>query len=102
VNVAALALDAAAPAAIKNAAEAAEFAAQLRPCRHLSSADVAFATVAQDEEIEPVELAGLRQRLISGTQAGKHPRDVFVADRHDDCRPGRRVDRFSRRSAPRN
>src|SRR5690606_31618220 len=84
INVAAFALNPTPAAAVENAAEALGLAAQVEPGTLFGHGDVGVAGVAQHEEVEMLQLALCRQRLVGGAQAGEYPGYVFVADRHDD------------------
>ncbi len=83
-DVAALALDPVLSPAIEDAAEAVDGAAERKPGIELGDARIGVAGVGQDEKVEPVERAGLLQRLVRRAQSREHARHVFVADRHDD------------------
>ena len=82
VEVAALALHAAATAAVEDAAEAFRLAAHVQPCLLFGDGDVGVVGVAEHEEVETVEVAAGGHRLERRAQAGEHARHVFVADRH--------------------
>ena len=51
----------------------------------LGSGDVVAAGIAEHEEIEAVELAGGRHRLIDRLQAGQQAARIFVVRRHQQC-----------------
>ncbi|MNS85543.1 hypothetical protein D3C72_1194100 [compost metagenome] len=85
VEVAALAFYATTTAAIEDLAEATGFAADVQPGLLLGNTDIGVVTVAEDEEIEAVQVTRGRNRLEGRPQAGEHPRHVLVADRHHQC-----------------
>ncbi|SDY81237.1 hypothetical protein SAMN05421755_10518 [Nitrosomonas sp. Nm33] len=88
VDVAALALHPAPSPAVEDAPVAAGLAAQFEPGLLLGGGDVRRTGVAEDEEIEAVQLAAGGHRFVGRPQAGEHARHVLVADRHDNGRAG--------------
>jgi hypothetical protein len=96
-DVAALALDAVPAPAIEDAPESSHLGAQLLPGVDLRDARVGIIAVAQDEEIEGVQLAGRFERFVGRAQPGENAGDVLVEDRHHDRDAGIRCDRRVRR-----
>ncbi|MCY1416545.1 hypothetical protein D9M71_320550 [compost metagenome] len=82
VEVAAFTFYATTTAAIENLAEAPGFAADIQPGLLLGNTDIGVVTVAEDEEVEAVQVTRGRDRFERCTQTGEYPRHVFVADRH--------------------
>jgi hypothetical protein len=65
---------------------------QLAPGNLLGGAQVGLVGVAQHEEVEAIDLAGARERLVGCTQAAEHGRHILIADRHDHGSARSRVD----------
>src|SRR5690606_28907224 len=82
VEVAAFTFYATATAAIEDLAETTGLAADVQPGLLLGHADVGVVTVAEDEEVEAVQVTRGRDRLERSAQTGEYPWHVFIADRH--------------------
>jgi hypothetical protein len=50
--------------------------------RLLGDPDVGLGGVAQDKQVEPIELTGCRKRLVDRLQPGHDPSRRFVIGRH--------------------
>ena len=85
--------------AVEQAAGGAELGAKARPHHLLGLHHVALAAVAQDEQIELGEAAGVGERAVHGRQPRRDPDRVLVIDRHDQ-RGARRAGAVAGRPQP--
>ena len=81
-DVAGLALGIGGAAAVEDAGFGAGARAQCQERRLLGHPDVGVGGVAEDEEVERIEPAGPRQRVVDRLHAGHHPRRLLVIGRH--------------------
>src|SRR6202521_5368044 len=70
-DVAALAFDPVLAPSIKNAAEATDRAAHVKPGGDFSNADIGLVRIGEHEEIEVLELARALQRIVARAQSGE-------------------------------
>ncbi len=94
VNVAAFTFHAAAAAAIEDLAGAAHVAHQLHPRLLLRHGDVGVVAVAEDIDVKMLALAAAHDGFPGSAQTGEDALHIFVADRHDQRRAVRRIDRL--------
>ena len=86
IEIAALALHPALTTTVEHLAEGIEIAAKRQPGVGFLDGDVRIEGIAQDEDIEMATVAALAQGLDRRADAGENPRDVLVADRHQQRR----------------
>ncbi len=75
---------------VENASEGVELLAELGPGDLLLDPAVGVVGIAEDEEVELVEPAGLLQRTINDAQALEDAARILVEDRHHDGRAAER------------